>query len=240
MGALRCVVTGSASGMGAAIAAGLRDRGDHVLGLEITASPGAIQVDLSDAAAREQAAEEAVRRLGGVDVLVNAAGVFRPGSVLDSAPDDWQRLWAVDLVAPVDLMRLLAPAMIAAGRGWIVNVTSVHSGVTEPDSLAYDIAKAGLDAATRSAASDLAVHGILVNAVAPGYVRTPMGVGADGVEMADTAWFHDRFVADGRLPLRRAARAEEVVPAVLFFASEANTYVTGQTVAVDGGLTARI
>ncbi len=240
MSGLRCVVTGSASGMGAAIADGMRRRGDRVVGLDLAPAAETILVDLSDPVARAAAAAEARQRLGGVDVLINAAGIFRPGSVLDSSPAEWQRLWDVDLVAPVDLMRLLAPAMIEAGRGWIVNITSVHARATEPDSLAYDIAKAGLEAATRSAASDLAVHGMIVNAVAPGFVRTPMGIGADGTEMADTPWFRDRFVDSGRLPLGRAAHAQEVVPAVLFLASEANTYVTGQTVAVDGGLMARI
>lgn len=240
MSGLRCIVTGNASGMGAAIAAGMRQRGDRVVGLDITPTDDTVVVDLADPRARAEALSEAQRILGGVDVLVNAAGVFRPGSILDSAPDDWKRVWDVDLTAPVDLMRLLAPAMAEARRGWIVNVTSVHARATEPDSLAYDIAKAGLEAATRSAAADLAEHGVLVNAVAPGFVRTPMGIGADGTEMADTPWFRERFIDGGRLPLRRAARAEEVVPAVLFFASTENTYVTGQTVAVDGGLTARI
>jgi len=240
MSGLRCIVTGSASGMGAAIAEGLRQRGDRVVGLDIAPAAETIPVDLADPEARAAAAEEARRRLGGVDVLVNAAGIFRPGSVLDGSPAEWQRLWDVDLVAPLDLMRLLVPAMIEAGRGWIVNITSVHARATEPDSLAYDVAKAGLEAATRSAASDLAKHGVMVNAVAPGFVRTPMGIGADGIEMADAEWFRDRFIDSGRLPLRRAAHAREVVPAVLFLSSEANTYVTGQSLAVDGGLMARI
>jgi len=240
MSGLRCIVTGSASGMGAAVAEGLRRRGDRVVGLDIAPAMETIRVDLADADARAAASQEAWQQLGGVDVLVNAAGIFRPGSVLDSSPADWQRLWGVDLVAPVDLMRLLAPAMIGAGRGWIVNITSVHARATEPDSLAYDIAKAGLEAATRSAASDLAAHGVLVNAVAPGFVRTPMGIGADGAEMADAPWFRDRFIDSGRLPLGRVAYADEVALAVLFLASPANTYITGQALAVDGGLMARI
>ncbi|MBN9183037.1 MAG: SDR family oxidoreductase [Microbacterium sp.] len=239
MSALRCVVTGAASGMGAAIAEGLRRRGDRVVGLDLSPATDTLIVDLADGDARTRVAEEARARLGGVDVLINAAGIYRPGSVVDSVPDDWRPVWEVDLVAPVDLMRLLAPDMIAAGRGWIVNITSVHGRISEPDSLAYDIAKAGLEAATRSAAVDLGEHGILVNAIAPGFVRTPMGRRPDGSDETDTPEFRAKFFDDGRLPLRRGARAEEIVPAVLSLASVENTYLTGQVVVIDGGLTAR-
>jgi NAD(P)-dependent dehydrogenase (short-subunit alcohol dehydrogenase family) len=239
MTALRAVVTGTGSGIGAAIAEGLRHRGDDVVGMDLHPAAGTLVVDLADPAAREAAAAEAVARLGGCDILVNAAGISRPGSILDSAPDQWRPVWEVDLVAPMDLMRLLAPAMVAAGRGWIVNITSVHAHVAEPDSLAYDVAKAGLEAATRSAAVDLGGHGILVNAVAPGFVRTAMGRLPDGRDETDTADFQTRFVDGGRLPLRRGARADEIVPAVLALAATENTYLTGQVVVVDGGLTAR-
>jgi NAD(P)-dependent dehydrogenase (short-subunit alcohol dehydrogenase family) len=239
MSGMRCVVTGAASGIGAAIAEAMRRRGDQVVGLDRTPATDAIVVDLADPLARAQAARDATERLGGVDVLVNAAGIFRPGSVLDSGPDDWRLVWEVNLTAPVDLIRLFAPSMAAAGGGRIVNITSVHARFAEPDSLAYDIAKSGLEGATRSAATDLSAQGILVNAVAPGYIRTPMGMRPDGTDETDTPEFRAKFIEDGRLPARRGGEPSEIAAAVLFLTSTENTYITGQTLIVDGGLTAR-
>lgn len=234
---LRSLVTGASSGIGRAVAEGLTGRGDTVLGLDITPGDRILSVDLSSPAARRDAVERARTELGGIDVLVNVAGIWREGSVLDSTLDDWRALWAVDLDAPIELMSLVAAGMCAQGFGRIVNVTSVHAQAAQPSALAYDVAKAGLEAATRSAAVDLGEHGVLVNAVAPGFVRTAMSLLTDGTDETDTEDFRTRYVASGRLPLRRGATADEMVPPIAFLSSRENSYTTGHVLTVDGGLT---
>ncbi len=234
---LRSVVTGAASGIGAAVAAHLRRRGDQVVGIDRLPGSGSIVADLADPEARAAAVDLAVERLGGVDVLVNIAGVYRQGSVLDSGPEQWRLVWAVNLEAPLALIHHLAPLMVEQGFGRIVSVSSVHARAAQPRSLAYDVSKAGLEGATRSAALDLARGGVLVNAVAPGFVRTPMSRRPDGSDETDDPAFRAVYVAGGRLPLGRSAAPEELAPAVAFLASRENTYTTGQVLTVDGGLT---
>ncbi len=235
--ALRTIVTGAANGIGAAIAERLRQRGDTVVGLDREPGEGIITVDLADPADRARATDAALTQLGGVDVLVCVAGVFRQGSIHDSGFDDWRAVWAVNLDAPLDLMRMITPGMAAQGFGRIVTITSVHARQAQPGCLAYDVSKAGLEAATRSAALDLAPHGVLANAVAPGFVRTRMSLLPDGTDETDTDAFRQQYVRSGKLPLGRAAMPAEIAPAVEFLSSRANTYTTGQVLTVDGGLT---
>jgi 3-oxoacyl-[acyl-carrier protein] reductase len=234
---LRSVVTGAANGIGRAVADRLRARGDRVVGLDREPGPDVILVDLADPDARAGAVASAAARLGGIDVLVNVAGIYRSGSIVDSGPEDWRPVWVVNLDAPLDLMRLVAPDMVERGFGRIVNITSVHARSAQPASLAYDVAKAGLEAATRSAALDLAAGGVLVNAVAPGFVRTRMSLNADGVDETDTDAFRRRYLDGGRLPLGRGASPAEIAPPVDWLSSRDNTYITGQVVTADGGLT---
>ncbi len=233
---LRAIVTGAANGIGRAVADQLRGRGDIVIGLDREPGDGIIGVDLALAAERSRAMAEAVAALGSVDVLVNVAGVFRSGAIHDSDLEDWRAVWAVNLDAPLDLMHLIAPRMMAQQFGRIVNVSSVHARQAQRGCLAYDVAKAGLEAATRSAALDLAAHGVLVNAVAPGFVRTRMSLLDDGRDETDTAEFRALYVDGGKLPLGRAALPIEIAHAVGYLASRDNTYTTGQVLTVDGGL----
>lgn len=237
MTALRTIVTGSANGIGAAIAARLKARGDSVVGLDREAGDDIVVTDLADPVARARGAAIAAERLGGVDVLVTVAGVFRQGSIHTSGFDDWRKVWAVNLDAPLDLMRIVSPGMVEQCFGRIVTITSVHAQHAQPGCLAYDVSKAGLEAATRSAALDLAAHGVLANAVAPGFVRTRMSMLADGTDETDTERFRQRYVESGRLPLGRAALPAEIAPVVDFLSSRENTYTTGQVLTVDGGLT---
>jgi NAD(P)-dependent dehydrogenase (short-subunit alcohol dehydrogenase family) len=235
--ALRTLVTGASNGIGAAIAEHLRARGDHVIGIDRESAPEVVVADLGDPADRARAVAEATERLGGIDVVVNVAGIYRTGSIHDSGFDDWRPVWSVNLDAPLDLMRLTTPGMIAQGFGRIVNITSVHARFAQPASLAYDVAKAGLEAATRSASLDLARHGILVNAVAPGFVRTRMSLLDDGTDETDTPEFRATYLDSGKLPVGRGSLPYELAPMVALLSARDNTYLTGQTIIVDGGLT---
>ena len=237
----RAVVTGGANGIGAATAARLADYGAAVVVLDIErpSGPGdCVVADLSDRAAVIRAADEATRLLGGVDVLVNCAGVSLPSRIAELDLDSYDTTLAVNLHAPVLLMREFSRGMIAQGYGRVVNVTSVHARVGEAGSAAYDVSKAGLEAATRTGAIELARSGVLVNAVAPGFVSTRMSV-VDGEDELDSDWFKEFYVEHERIPLRRAAQPDEIAESVAWLASDANSYVTGQVLLADGGLTIR-
>ena len=236
----RAVVTGGANGIGAATVSRLAAAGARVIALDVEQSQHAetIEVDLREMTDVVFAAHQALRALGEVEVLINCAGTNVSESLLDLDLERYAETIRVNLTAPLVLMRELAPGMTAAGYGRVVNVSSVHARVAELGSLAYDVSKAGLEAATRSAALELAATGVLVNAVAPGYVRTRMSV-LGGVDELETEDFRATYVDRGRLPLRRAAEPDEIAEAIVWLGSGANTYVTGMTLTVDGGLTTR-
>lgn len=231
-------MTGVASGIGFAVADALRDRGDQVFGVDYQSGGDWFVADLSKASARSQSVDRAIDKLGGIDVLINVAGVYRPTPVPGSSLDDWRSLWQVNLEAPLELMSLVLPHMTSQSFGRIVNITSVHANFSRLDCLAYDVGKAGLEAATRSIALAGASSGVLVNSVAPGFVRTQMSLNDEGVDEADTEQFKQQYVETGRLPLGRAADASEVSQTVSWLSGYSNSYVTGQVLTVDGGLTA--
>lgn len=236
------VVTGGAHGIGAAVARRLVREGLQVLILDReTAEECAptLPVDLADRDAVTGAAATALDRLGRVDVLVSCAGISETSPVVGLDLASYDRVLAVNLHAPVLLMRELLPAMAAAGWGRVVNITSVHAQVSEPGCLAYDVAKGGLSAATRTAAVELAGSGVLVNAVAPGFVRTRMSI-VDGADELESDWFRTVYLQHGGLPIGRPAEPDEVADAVAWLVSPGNTYLTGQCITVDGGLTVRL
>ena len=235
---LRTLVTGVASGIGASVADALRSRGDRVVGVDFQSGGDWLQVDLSVPAERERVIAAALAELGGIDVLVNVAGIYRSTPFGSSDVEDWRKVWVINLEAPLSLMSLAFESMRAQKFGRVVNITSVHANFSRQDALAYDVGKAGLEAATRSFALTGAEHGILANAVAPGFVRTQMSLNEQGVDEADTEEFRSQYVETGRLPLRRASMPNEIAEAVLWLSGRSNTYTTGQTLTVDGGLTA--
>ena len=237
----RAIVTGGSHGIGAATVARLRELGAAVAVLDVEPgdrTTGLVQVDLSEPDAVVAAAERAVAELGGVDILVSVAGMSLPSAVVDLDLTAYHRTLAVNLHAPVLLMRELGRHLRRQRYGRIVNVTSIHAAFSEPGSVAYDVSKAGLEAATRTAALELAADGVLVNAVAPGFVATRMSV-VDGKDELEGEEFQEVYVRRARLPLLRAAAPAEIAETITWLASEANTYVTGQVLTVDGGLTAR-
>jgi 3-oxoacyl-[acyl-carrier protein] reductase len=234
------VVTGGSNGIGAAIADRLHTAGARVMVFDVEGTGGidTLLVDLADTAAVIAAAARAIGQLGSVDVLVNCAGVSSVSMTTELDLAEYHRTLSVNLHAPVLLMRELCGPMRAAGYGRVVNVTSVHGRLSEAGSLAYDVSKAGVEAATRTAAIELAASGVLVNAIAPGFVATRMSI-VNGVSELESDWFRTGYVRDGRLPIGRAADPAEIADVAVWLASGSNTYITGQVITADGGLSAR-
>jgi NAD(P)-dependent dehydrogenase (short-subunit alcohol dehydrogenase family) len=235
------LVTGAANGIGRAVALRLCDDGFRVAAADIEPvepSDGVTgyQLDVADLGAHEPLVNRIELELGPLAALVNVAGIYLPEPIDRLTLDAYRRQHAVLMDGPVWLARTAGLRMAARGSGRIVNITSVHATNGEAMSLAYDSAKAGLEAATRTLAIELGPHGVLVNSVAPGFVRTRMSV-VKGVDELDSAWFRDIYLSHGRLPLRRPAKPEEVASAVSYLVSTDNTYCTGQRMVVDGGLT---
>jgi len=232
------VVTGAANGIGEAVAARLREDGMLVVGLamEPCAQGPSIEVDVSDIERHDGLIEQIATDHGPVKALVNVAGMFIPEAVADLTPAAYRRQLGVMLDGPVWLARAAGLHMARNGGGRIVNVTSIHASNSERTALSYDAAKGGLEAATRTLALELGEHGVLVNSLAPGFVRTRMSV-VNGVDELEGDWFKDNYVESGRLPVRRAAEPSEIAGVVSFLVSQDNTYTNGARVVVDGGLT---
>jgi NAD(P)-dependent dehydrogenase (short-subunit alcohol dehydrogenase family) len=234
------LVTGTAGGIGGAIAAEFVEQGATVIGLDrVQGGPVDVLVtDLANTDSLDEVVAEANRRLGSIDILVNCAGTFTPETVQETTWAAYDRTLRINLHAPVFLMSRVSRLMAAAKYGRILNITSIHSRLSEPLSLAYDISKAGLEAATRTFALELAHDGVLANSLAPGFVSTQMSI-VDGVNELESDWFKTIYVENGKLPLGRAAQPSEIAKHVSFLCSDRNTYMTGEAIIVDGGVSAR-
>jgi glucose 1-dehydrogenase len=182
--------------------------------------------DISEPATPERLVRETLEAVGGIDVLVNNAGVTRAKPALELTADDFELIFGVDVKGAFLLSTAAARAMRERGGGAIVNNTSVHEHVPRPGLALYAGAKAALGMITRSLALELAPHGIRVNAVAPGAIATERNVEADDLKT--------------QIPLGRAGRPEEVAAVVSFLASDEASYVTGASFVVDGGMTQQV
>ncbi len=233
------LVTGAGRGLGREIARGLAEAGAQVwlngrdpaaLGWLCTELPGArtLPFDITDPAACG-AAFETLRAEGGLDILVNNAGARdrRPLDAFDAAAVS--ALLAVDLVAPFELARRAAILMRAQGRGGrILNVTSIAGPLARAGDAAYTAAKGGLDALTRALAAELGADRITVNAVAPGYFATEANADM-AADPGIAAWLK------GRTSLGRWGQPHEIAGAAVFLCGDASSFITGQTLCVDGG-----
>lgn len=224
------LVTGAAQGLGAAIAAGFAAQGDTVIATDIVARAGVLPMDVRDPASVGACAAQVAERFGAVEVLINNAGIVGGGGLLvDLDPAVLETTFAVNVRGTALVTQTFARQMIAAGRGGaIVTISSAGARQPTPGLGSYEASKAAVEALMRSAALELAPHGIRANCVAPGPVRTPMTQG-----LTDDAQALAQWVA--RIPLGRIADTAQVVPAVLFLASEAASHITGISLPVEGG-----
>ena len=235
------LVTGASRGIGAATAAALDRAGARVAlaarGREeleavargLTNDPIVLEADLAAAAAPGDLAARALAALGSVDVLVNNAAAAARLPTVDTDGALIDELLAVNVRAPLLLIAGLLPSMIERGRGSIVNLSSVSGVVGTPRRAAYAASKGAVDAATRSLAIELGPHGIRVNSVAPGVVDTVL-------------WAKNKVIpgvietVESQTPLRRWALPDDIADVIVFLASDAARFVTGETISADGGM----
>ncbi len=171
---------------------------------------------------------------GGLEVLVNCAGAFVPVEAATGTYAGWRAAFDPLLDGAWRLSRLAADLMGSGGR--MVHLTSVHSGRAEVGASAYSAGKAAIEQLCRALALELAPRGILVNAIAPGFIETPMSV-VNGVDELASDWFRANYLDGHHLPLRRPGQPEEVAGVAWFLAGPDASYITGQVLTVDGGLT---
>jgi 2-keto-3-deoxy-L-fuconate dehydrogenase len=234
---LGVVVTGAAAGIGRATAEAFVAEGARVVGLDLgvpeQAPAPVLAADVRDARAVTAAVGEAAQRLGGIDVLVNNAGVGAAGTIEDNDDEEWHRVFDVNVVGMVRVTRAALPHLRRSGRAAIVNVSSVAGVAGLPRRACYSATKGAVYALTLACAADLVAEGIRVNCVCPGTIGTPW---VDRLLAAAVDPAAERAALEARQPMRRLGRAEEVAAAIVFLARPSSSFVTGAALAVDGGI----
>jgi NAD(P)-dependent dehydrogenase (short-subunit alcohol dehydrogenase family) len=246
-----CIVTGAGQGLGRAIALEMADEGAKVallernpatvkqVAAEIAAKGGVAapyELDITDYDAYGAAVADVLGKFGKIDTLVNNAAINPPTrTILNDTLEDWRRTIAINLEAVYMGSKLVAPHMAQRNAGRIISIASIQGFASSGETGAYNAAKGGIIAFTKSMAVELGRHNILVNAVAPGFMLTPMSI-VNGVNETETPDFIEWYVDKGKVPLRRTGYPEDVAGTVMFLASSYCRYMTGQLLVVDGGL----
>ena len=226
----RAIVTGGASGIGAAVVSQLRERGFDVVVLDRDPSDGVV-VDVTDAAGVDAAVQEAAERLGGIDVVINNAGVGAAGTVADNSDEEWHRVFDINVVGMVRVSRAALPFLRESESAAIVNTCSVAATAGLPQRALYSATKGAVLSLTLAMAADHVREGIRVNCVAPGTADTPwIGRLLDAAADPDA----ERAALNARQPMGRLVTAEEVAQSIVYLAT--STATTGTVLHVDGGM----
>ncbi|WP_026556833.1 SDR family NAD(P)-dependent oxidoreductase [Arthrobacter sp. 35W] len=237
---LTAVVTGGASGIGAAIAAKLQGMGASVAVLDlnpagIPAGQLGLACDVSDDASVRAAVDAVAAQLGGIDIVVNNAGIGAQGTVEDNDDDEWHRVWNINVVGMVRLSRATLPHLRKSKAAAIVNTCSIAATAGLPQRALYSATKGAVLSLTQAMAADHLREGIRVNCVNPGTADTPWV--ARLLDSADDP-AAERAALNARQPHGRLVSAEEVAGAVAYLASPLSGSTTGTSIAVDGGMQA--
>jgi len=243
----KVIVTGASSGIGRATAERFAHEGWDVcvtarredrLRALVEGMPAGkhllVAGDYSDPGTAEAIAGRVREAWGVVDALANCAGVYYAAPAIDSTLEAWRKAFDIMIDGALYLTRAAVPLMTRGGR--VIHVTSIHHERAEAGACSYSMAKAAINQYCRALALELAPQGILVNALAPGFIDTEMSV-VNGVNELESEWFKHNYVDGHHLPLKRPGKPEEVAGVIYFLAGPDASYLTGQVITVDGGLT---
>jgi 3-oxoacyl-[acyl-carrier protein] reductase len=245
------LVTGAGQGLGRAVAREFADEGAAVALVDIDPTTAtavekelltkgypakAYPLDVTDYDAYAKAIADVVERWGHLDILVNNAAITIYGTILEDKLEDWRRQIQVNLEAYYMGSKMVVPYMVKQKYGRVINITSIQGFLSSGTVGAYNAAKGGIIALTKSMAVELAPYNIAVNAVAPGFMHTQLSF-VDGVDETTTEPFLKWYVEMRHVPMARSGEPEDDAGAVVFLASDYCRYMTGQVLVVDGGLT---
>lgn len=235
---VRAIVTGGASGIGLATAVLLEELGAHVVGLDLDASGGgregkSVYVDVADDDSVRKGVTEAATHLGGIDVVINSAGIGTQGNVTENSDEEWRKLFEVNVLGVVRVSRAALPHLLGSECASIVNVCSIVANLGFARRAAYAATKGAVLALTVSMAADHIKDGVRVNAVSPGTADTPwverlLSQAADPVA--------ERLALEARQPMGRLVSAHEVAFAIAYLASPMAKSTTGTVLPVDAGI----